>query len=162
MYLDGVCFKMNIESEKKVTFNDLLKMPVVEVENIIHYRCFYYWKFFDDELELSSDENAIVIKEDRVKTKFIKNHCFDGRRTWELGYITFDDQPVMFFYAYGRDGLDGYGKAMINDHLYRDLIQYMKSLKDNEDFESDHIYDLDDDATWCTNFYGQSLFEEFK
>lgn len=144
--------------ENKITFSDIFNMPVVESENGIHYRCFYHWKYFDEDINYRLDTDA-VIEQGRVKTCFVKKHCFDGRRTWELGYITFDGQPVMFFYAYGRDGVDGYGNAIVNESLRDDLIKYLKSLCDYEDYELETICTLNDDATWMTNFYGCDISE---
>lgn len=145
----------------KVTFNDLLKMPI-ELEQIgLDHRMFFNWNFFDDEYSSRLSYNRMN-DEARIKTKFIKNFCFDGRRTWELGYITFDDKPVFFFNASGRDGCDNYGRAIINQSLLDDLEKYIISLCDFEDWEIENEYSLDDDATWMTNFYQQSLFDEFK
>ena len=145
----------------KVTFADLLKMPI-ESESIgFDHRMFYYWKFFDDNYSARMD-NELLINQARVKTKVIKNFCFDGRRTWELGYLTFDDVPVFFFYAGGRDGCDTYGRAIVDDVLSNELEKYIISLCSFEEWEIDQTYTLDDDATWMTNFYQQFLFDEFK
>lgn len=161
MFLVGVYFDMeNHNSSTKVTFTDLLNMPVEIVENTIDYRCFQYWKFFSHDINERVNEPKLR-DECRTKTHFIKHHCFDGRRTWELGYVTFDNQPAFFFQAYGREGLDGYGKAIVVQQTYEDLITYLNSLCTYEDYEVDINYSLYDDATWITNFYGQSLFGEF-
>lgn len=139
-----------------VTFQDLLNMPSKKHYEPLDYRCFDYWNYFDS--ELSSYDKQRMINEGRIETKYIKCHCYDGRRTWELGYITFDAKPAFFFYAYGRDG---YGKAIMDESNTYELTKYIKSLVHFEDYEIDKIYSLDDDATWITEFYGQSLFGEF-
>lgn len=146
---------------RKVTFNDLLNMPIEKEEIGIDNRMFYHWKFFDDEYSHRIDSTRLE-QDARVKVKFIKNFCFDGRRTWELGYLTFDDKPVFFFYASGRDGCDTYGRAIVDDVLSNELEKYIISLCSFEDWEIEKSYALSDDATWITEFYQQSLFDEFK
>lgn len=146
----------------KVTFNELLNYEPEKVVYDIDYRMFDYWYFLDEGLRWNYD-NEKLISEERVKTSYIKNFCFDGRREWILGYLSFDEKPVMFFYAYGRDGCDGYNNTIVNEVEYDNFNKYLKSLVLNKDLDPEQNTNLlSDDATWMTSFYDQSLFDEFK
>lgn len=145
------------------TFNDLLKLPVERVINGFDYRMTSnYWNFFKDKKQYDRYDNAALEDQDRVKTHYIKSHSFDGTREWNLGYLMFDDKPVMFFYSYGRGGTDGYGNAIVNSVLLSELDSYINTLCEWEDYEIESVYSLSDDANWITKFYDQDLFDAFK
>lgn len=148
-------------TERKVTFNELLSMTIERTENKLDYRFFQYWKFLDEDLGDRYNSERLE-DEKRVKVNYIKDFCFDGRREWVLGYVMFDGHPTFFFYAYGRDGVDGYGHAVVDMPMMDTLNHYIKSLCTFEDYEITSVYNIDDDATFLTSFYGQSLFDEFK
>ena len=146
----------------KVTFNDLLKYEPEKVVYDIDYRMFSCWHFLDEDLRWNYN-NEKLISEGRVKTSYIKSFCFDGRREWILGYLSFDEKPIMFFYAYGRDGCDGYNNTIVNQFEYDNFSKYLKSLSQDDNTVSEqNTNTLTDDATWMTSFYDQSLFDEFK
>lgn len=144
-----------------VTYSDLLKFKPEEVMHDIDYRMFSFWHFLDEEIRFNFDNEKLILEE-RVTTSYIKNFCFDGRREWVLGYLSFDNKPIMFFYAYGRDGCDGYGNVIVNKFEYDIFLEYLKSLLNDNTVVKTEVVSLTDDATWMTSFYGQSLFDEFK
>lgn len=143
-----------------LTFGDLLAMDVVRVSNDVDYRCFDYWHILPEDLRYNYDQDKLIESE-RVETKYIRETCFDGRRTWELGYTTFDGNVAFFFAGWGRDGIDGYKHRIYGDgSTYNNLVGYIKSLcpAETENFTDPNVCD-DDQADGFTTFYGLKLSE---
>jgi len=62
-------------------------------------------------LDLDLDE---VEKTQRMETRTIVDHDYDGRRGWTLQTVWFDGKPVMVVNSSGRDG-DEYHDRWITD-----------------------------------------------
>lgn len=70
---------------------------------------------------------------ERVEVKEIISYCFDGRRVWDLSTIWFDGNPVMVIQEAGREGEDHVADYVTDKERYREMIQYLRSLEEEDD-----------------------------
>lgn len=92
---------------------------------------------------------------ERVEVKEIISYCFDGRRVWDLSTIWFDGNPVMVIQEAGREGEDHVADYVTDKERYREMIQYLRSLEEEEDNYS--FLEPNKDEPNLTSFYGHEL-----
>lgn len=77
--------------------------------------------------DLEFDDDALE-QSQRMETRTIVDHDYDGRRGWTLETIWFDKKPVMVANSSGRDG-DEYHERWITDAaLFAELITFLRSF----------------------------------
>lgn len=92
---------------------------------------------------------------ERVEVKEIISYCFDGRRVWNLSTVWFDGNPVMVIQEAGREGDDHVADYVTDKERYREMIQYLRSLEEEDDNYS--FLEPDKDEPNLTSFYGHEL-----
>lgn len=132
-------------------YKELLKQPIQHTISGLDHR-WHSWNWFDDDINDYLNLYKLTYF-GSVKTHYIKQKCFDGTRTWELGYVTYDGKPCLFFYAYGRNGMDGYGSVRVNEH-YDEFEEYAKQCCEYDDFIEHSVCTLDDSCDGIMEFYG--------
>lgn len=137
-----------------MNFKELMDYPVEKVEKDCNVLFGYYYNHVDgiDRWSLNEDFQ----NQDKIKIHYLKDFCFDGRRVWQLYYVTFEDSLVMFCKNAGREGDDHSGKAVINSDVYIEMLKYIKSFE-KIDFEADYQSNLEEDASEFISFYGNTL-----
>lgn len=103
---------------------------------------------------------AALDKNKRVKQKIIKDLYIDGSRSWKLTTVWLDDQPVMITRIAGRSYRDFGDRFVTNEKLYREMIDYLKSLMEPELTALPDLVDENEDIPDLTYFYGHGLFPE--
>lgn len=96
----------------------------------------------------------------RIEIKYLKDFCYDGRRTWTLGYVEFDGTAIMMFNRAGREGDDHYDAAYFDKEKVVEMTTYLLSLiEEPSDFK---VSSLEDDAGSFEEFYGDSIHSPFE
>lgn len=137
-----------------MTPRDLYAMtPIRSVKDPSYLQGCYY-----NHLEEAGDVNNLPGPPDDylVEVQYIKNHCFDGRRTWTLATVWFKDKPVMVIQNAGREGDDHYERFITDAVLFKEMVDHIKSLKE-QDEPLMGVVDLDQDNPALTSFYGYDL-----
>lgn len=112
-----------------------------------------------------------------IKVHVIQDFCYDGRRVWQLFYVTFKDELVMFCYSAGREGRDSYSSKLFNTKAFTDMLLFIAEQDDyyDESFKLTElnticnlvhrqnitITNLDEKADDFINFYGNKLNDVF-
>lgn len=143
-----------------MNFNDLLQYPIeresYDFLQLIGYTYNHVPEIDQYDFMGGIDYNAIG-EQRRIKIHFLKDHCFDGRRVWQLYYVTIDDNLVMFCSNAGREGDDHYSRRIFDKDSYLELVKYMKSFCKDGEQEIGDLTDLEDDASGFYEFYGNRL-----
>jgi len=133
-----------------MTLNEIYALTPASVSNELHR----VRKFIPESewgyAELSQDEFPFL------QIKYYADHCFDGRRVWELYSIWFNDKPIMLCQEAGREG-DDHDESFITDpQAYRDLVNEIRkfAVTPTED-KCDPNVDLPE----YTEFYRNNLSE---
>jgi len=82
---------------------------------------------------------------------------FDGRRTWCLKGLYFDDQPCAIFQSAGREGDDHRAHFITNRQVFIMAMAYLETLNANG-YQFD-VIDPEVDMPELTNFYGCELVD---
>lgn len=115
---------------------------------------------------------------DTIKLHFFEDFCYDGRRVWQLFYVTFHDKPIMICHAAGREGSDLVAFRVFELSAFSELVMFIaeqRNFQDNDYFKPDELnkirhlisitditlVSLNDDATSFINFYGNKLNDVF-
>lgn len=146
---------INIELLNPPTYADLLKYPYEVLDEPLPYSCFGDWNTFGDIGDFCYQYPNKLKDQGLCETRSIKSFCFDGRRTWELGYILYKGEPILFYYGAGRESRDSYGHTIVNESLYNELCNYLIKLSKEEQGLEQDIGSLNDTA--YINFYGHNL-----
>src|ERR1035437_1712200 len=73
------------------------------------------------------DEKTIA-KNDKIKIYILKYFDFDGRRFWRLATVWFEGKPVMIIRNAGREGDDHRSRFVTNETLYKQMVEFIKTL----------------------------------
>lgn len=149
-----------------MNFKELLKYPVEEVSfdfsQLFGYR-YTHIPEIGDERELGANLDYGRIKDQtRIKINYLKDHCFDGRRVWQLYYVTFDEKLVMFCNNAGREGDDHYSRKVFDKELYLQMLEYIKTFIEDGFEDVDDLGTTEDDASAFFEFYGNRLSGHFE
>ena len=64
-----------------------------------------------------------------IEVRYLKQHCFDGRRTWVMAIAYWKDIPFMIYKNYGRDN-DEYMECYVtNREVMMDFINSLLNVK---------------------------------
>lgn len=141
------------------TANDLYAMQPEAVTNDVWRLKGYYYNHIPE----VTDDFLPDIETDRVEMKLLKDHCFDGRRTWALATVWFDGNPVMVIQNAGREGDDHAERFITDKDKFDEMCAYIRGLIPREyDRTQEDVFDKDADIPELTYFYGNSLYGEFE
>lgn len=116
--------------------------------------------------EINTDDTWLGgLENDKVVIKTVKCFYYDHRRLWLLQTVWYDNKPVMIIQNAGREGDDHTERFITDISTYKNMIEYINSLIVHNDNYTTSMNDYIDDhenIESLTNFYGQSLFGEFK
>lgn len=137
------------------------KLTTHEISNLVGH----YFNHIE-EVECSGDlRSELCYAEDkntRIQIRYIKDHCYDGRRTWTLATVWLDHNPVMIIQNAGREG-DDHSRRFITDRArFIDMCVYIRSLINENDPSGIEEIDPDEEMSDLTCFYGRSLYDSFR
>lgn len=142
------------------TCNELYKMEPVSTGTVEDLRGFYY-----DHIPEVRNNMRDNVTTDRVVVKYIKNHCFDGRRIWRLGTVWFDGEPVMVIQNAGWEGDEHRCRFITDESRFIEMCKHIHNLWD-EGLNLDHLCTIhtpeEDFGDKLTTFYGYSLGGQFE
>jgi hypothetical protein len=99
-----------------------------------------------------------VEKTQRMETRTLVDHCSDGRRTWTLQTVWFDNKPVMVVNSSGRDG-DEYHERWITDApLFGKLVTFLKSFMPKPEVSSEFV-EASTKIPAMTEFYNGTIHD---
>jgi len=157
-----------------ITFRELLEQPkqlVTDESFDVHdYLSIHLSNIIDMPYDFNGDK--------LVKVHVLKDFCYDGRRVWQLYYVTFKDQLVMFCSAAGREGHDNYSSRIFDAKALTDMVFHIAEKQDYYDVEEykkiefEAIYkrinelaiettDLDEKADDFISFYSNKFNDVF-
>lgn len=156
-----------------ISFKELLDYPVQSVvhdeDSVKNYLGIHLCDFVEFPIKFNVNQ--------AIKVHVIQDFCYDGRRVWQLFYVTFKDELVMFCYSAGREGCDSYSSRLFNSSAFTDMVlfiaeqapYYDESLKISElnyickriNKQSIPITTLDEKADDFINFYNNKLNDVF-
>lgn len=108
-----------------ITFRELLEQPIQLVTDKSFDVHDYLYVHLSHLIDIPYDFNA----DKAVKVHVLQDFCYDGRRVWQLYYVTFKEQLVMFCYAAGREGQDSYSSRIFNVQALTDMVFHMLKSK---------------------------------
>ena len=143
------------------TLNELYEMPPKEIDHHFTVLTGHGYSYLPD----SFDPYGWEVYEDpnkKVEIRYIKNHCYDGRRVWILATVWFEGIPVMAIQNAGREGDDFSRMFVTNEDQYCNMVNYLKQFQTGEGDYPLPIYDPNEVRSDLTNFYNQGLQDEFE
>ena len=94
----------------------------------------------------------------RIEIRTLHWHTFDGRRTWELKTVWFDNRPVMIIQNAGREGDDHCHRFVTDKALLTELVLYVTSLLPQPESDNDTTFvDIDEAREDLAYFYSESF-----
>lgn len=131
-----------------LTIRELLTAPVLRSE-------FAMWGESPIEGHDYVDWRAVEA-EKRVRKDYYANPYIDGRRTWELAIVYFDDKPAYVSQNAGREGRDHKATFLISRATKAALIAYLRTKAEDQEPEEEE-WPLDKESVELTSFYSHSL-----
>jgi len=99
-----------------------------------------------------------VEKTQRMETRTLVDHDYDGRRGWTLQTVWFDNKPVMVVNSAGRDG-DEYHERWITDpELFGELVTFLKSFMSED---TTGFVKADAKIPAMTEFYNHTIHDYY-
>lgn len=99
-----------------------------------------------------------VEAEKRVRKDYYANPYIDGRRTWELAIVYFDNKPAYVSQNAGREGRDHKATFLISRNTKAALVAYLRTKAEDQESEEEE-WSLDKESLELTCFYSNSLGE---
>jgi hypothetical protein len=101
-----------------------------------------------------------VEKTQRMETRTLADHDYDGRRGWTLQTVWFDGKPVMVVNSSGRDG-DEYHERWITDAgQFGRLVVFLKSFTSEPGGSTDFVK-ADAKIPAMTEFYSHTIHDYY-
>ncbi|QST02148.1 hypothetical protein IMZ31_22105 (plasmid) [Pontibacillus sp. ALD_SL1] len=135
--------------------NDLYTMPPKKTET-----CLGSLKGFGyDHLPEIEEDHLFGLenKNEKVMIKVYVDYSFDGRRSWKLASVWFDEQPVMVVQNAGREGDDHSARFITSKELFSKMVEYIESLSEEEETCVGDLYNEDEDVEGLDAFYDHRL-----
>ena len=111
---------------------DLLELPKTKEDYIDAFtnrlKLFDIYKF--DSWDIDIYNNNI----DRLQVYNLYSDCLDGRRGLWIYSVYFDNEPIALWYEAGREGDDFNEGFIINEKLFSDAIEYLKTFINKEEY----------------------------
>lgn len=115
-----------------ISFKELLEQPIQSVlsgeSEVEDYLSVQIGHLVDIPIEFKNNEE--------IKIHVFEDFCYDGRRVWQLFYVTFKDQPVMICYAAGREGQDSYSSRIFDVTILTDMVMFIAEQRNFYGIES--------------------------
>lgn len=137
---------------------DLYEMKPTRIDKDINqlYGCYY-----NHVPEIDSFGFGAYINDEantEIEIHYYKDHCFDGRRVWQLAAVSFKGTFVMIIQNAGREGDDWSERFITNKEHYDDMVKYIMTLLPPADDRSmDDVCELEEDVKGLDEFYGNKL-----
>lgn len=145
-----------------MNFKELMEHPVQREDNDVFVLMGCYYSYLYEGIDQYNLDHDKLKEQGRVKIKYYKDFCFDGRRVWMLYSVWLDDKLVMICKNAGREGDDHTGFAVFDKELYGELNKYIKSFEFNQEEDHLKVSSLEDSADDFYHFYSNSLSDEFQ
>lgn len=121
------------------------------------------WRVVDvhlrNEISPYDFDNDAVEATNRVETRTLVDLCYDGRRTWTLQTVWFDDKPVMVVTSSGRDGDEYHDRWITDGAAFHDLVRFLHSFV-KEDAPTDFV-EASAKIPAMTEFYGHTIHDYY-
>ncbi len=121
------------------------------------------WDLLPDRRDFYENVDVNDFSDNTINTRLVNNviHsvCFDGERSWTLGYLSLDNQPFLIYQNAGRGGYDHYQSFITDAKLFKECELYLISLKAINEENGNHIFDVNAELPDALDFYSHSLFE---
>lgn len=117
-----------------------------------------------DSYDFDYDDNK---KTKHIEIRYYKNFDFDGRRSWTLAGVFFNDvnnaaakqEPIMIIQNAGREGDDHTDRFITNRDGYLRMIKYLLSCANAPEPD---VISPDEDIRGLESFYGNTLDGHFE
>ncbi len=144
-----------------ITANELYKLEPIDISTGVYETdlCYIQEHLYEFDRNLPYDLNTSSLD---FEIKVIKDHCYDGRRTWTLKTVWYGGCPFMIVQNAGREGDDHQDRFITNKDVYIKFVLAIQALLVTTE---EHISDvIDPNEPWndLDRFYGQSLSETFE
>ena len=110
---------------------------------------FDVYKF--DSWDIDTHNNNI----DRLQVYNLYSDCLDGRRGLWIYSVYFDNEPIALWYEAGREGDDSNEGFIINEKLFSDAIEYLKTFINKEEYIKET--NINEDLLELDTIYGYDL-----
>jgi hypothetical protein len=139
-----------------VTLRELLTAPVAYTRHSVYglddfinddntnYQIFFH-----------ADANDKIEAEQRIRTDYIVDHCFDGRRCQTMAIVKFDGEPVFVYQRAGREGDDHKQMWIISKPRLKQMRDYVRTFFPEPDNQEETP--LDKEMPEISIFYGNSI-----
>lgn len=139
-----------------MNFKELMEFPIQYEDNDVSVLMGCYYSYLDDNIDRYSLDHEALKLQERVKIKYYKDFCFDGRRVWRLYSVWLDNQLVMLCKNAGREGDDHSGFVIFNAELYKNLNAFILTFT-NSPVSTFKVTQLDENADEFYSFYSNSV-----
>jgi hypothetical protein len=107
------------------------------------------------------DINMDAVEEtQRMDTRTLVDHDYDGRRGWTLQTVWFDDKPVMVVTSGGRDGDEYHDRWITDPDQFAKLVTFLRSFT-TEESEAAAFVKADKKIPAMTEFYGHTIHDYY-
>jgi len=134
-----------------MTINQIYALPGEQVKEPLEALGGCYFNHFSE-----VDNVQYLTGNTRVSVTLVKDHCYDGRRIWRLGYVSLDGKPFMVIQNAGREGDDHDARFISDKALFWECVAYLRSLANSDD-DDVTWYSPDEDIPSLTRFYSDTL-----
>jgi hypothetical protein len=114
-----------------ISFKELLEQPVQSIvsddDDVEDYLSIQIGELVDFPRNFKNNE--------AIKIHIFEDFCYDGRRVWQLFYVTFKDKIVMACYAAGREGQDSYSARVFDLEAFSEMVMFIAEQRDFYDIE---------------------------
>lgn len=93
-----------------------------------------------------------------IEVRYLKEHCFDGRRTWVMAIAYWRNVPFCIYKNYGRDNDEYTEHYITNREVMNDFIDSLNKYKIIK--KEDIIEDVLEDEEISVAFYNANLLDE--
>lgn len=142
------------EAEKTIKGKEAIKDTelidhIKEETELIHCE---EWEYIGHKYDLT-----IIPDDFPIEVKYLKRHCFDGRRTWVLAIGYWKETPFIIYKNYGRDN-DEYTESYITN--YKVMDDFVDNLNKYRIIETHERLDIKEDKEILIEFYGANLLDK--
>jgi len=140
---------------------DLYKLEPQRIERCLGHLKGYYYDHLPEISEKRYIDSYYGLEDvnEKIDIKYYADYSFDGRRTWTLASVWYENDPVMIIQNAGREGDDHRVRYITNEQSFKKMISYIESLLTVEDNECADLINDNDDIETLDRFYGFSLHD---
>jgi hypothetical protein len=116
--------------------------------------------FQEDNFSYFDVDTDAVAQTQRMETRTLVNHDYDGRRGWTLQTVWFDGKPVMVVTSSGRDGSEYTERWITDPEQFGKLLAFLKSFAPEPEGLSGFVK-ADTKIPAMTEFYGHTIHDYY-